>query len=160
NAINVRSTLAAAARTDIQAGSGNDTFTVSTAPDGSGTLEFLAGPLFLNAGGGANTGSVSDAGNPVVTAYTVLTQATIDRPDGTAPIVYFASNGGTLGQVLFRTGQGSDLVNVRSTLATTAQTRIETGGGADSITVSTAPDGSGTLAFLAGPLFLDAGGGS
>src|SRR5262249_41706786 len=103
--VNVRSTLATAALTTIQAGAGDDHVTVSTAPDGNGTLEFLAGPLFLDAGGGSNTLVVSDAADPAPTT-TVLTQASVEQA-GLAPVIYAASGSGTLAQVLLRTGQGA-----------------------------------------------------
>jgi hypothetical protein len=158
NTVNVRSTLAAAAETRVQAGAGNDVIVVSTAPDATGLLAFLGGRLVVDAGAGANNLAVSDQADFAMTPYTILTNSSVERPDGVAPIIYTTS--GTFNQVLFRMGQGGNFLNVRSTTAAAVETRVETGAGNDSIAVSTTADSTGSLAFLAGQLAIDAGAGA
>jgi len=156
DSINVRSTLQAAALTTVDTGAGNDTITVSSAPDATGSLAAIKGALTINAGAGANTLRVSDQANPGASAYNVLTNASIEGP-GVVPIIYGTT--GTFSQLLLSLGQGNDSINVRSTLAV-ANTVVQTGAGNDSITVSTSPTGAGLLQFIQGPLTLLSGGGT
>jgi hypothetical protein len=136
----------------INGGSGNDTFGVTAADPATGQHTLLAPRLVLLAGTGTSTLVVNDQFDTTGTPYNLLTRASVERADGMGLIIYATS--GTFADVVVQTSQAGNAINVRSTLAAAARTDVQAGSGNDTITVSTAPNGSGTLEFMAGPLFV------
>jgi Ca2+-binding RTX toxin-like protein len=131
----------------------------TTLPFVVGDSNFLA-PLSIDAGAGANTAFFTVDGAPHVMLETIhLTNQTVTAerllPDG---IVFTATGGSFGGGIWLDTGAAHDTVYVLNTLPN-VKTLVTTGAGADTIVLSSNPQGKGNLATIEGPIEVDAGSG-
>jgi hypothetical protein len=157
--INVQGTAGNVALTSVDSGSGNDTLIVSSTSDAAGVLTGIRGPLAIDAGPGANVLIVSEAGSAVADGV-VLTANAIGSSQGTFAQITYAASGGTFSNVVLRTGGGADVVNVQGTAANVALTSVDSGGGNDTLIVSSTSDAAGVLTGIRGPLAIDGGAGA
>jgi hypothetical protein len=155
--VNVQSDLAGAP-TFVSTGNGGNTVIVSSNGFATGTVAGIVSQLVVQTGSGVNSLIVSDSGNPGASGGTTLNSNNIVI-NGQAPILYGTS--GIYSSVALELGQGSDLVNVQSTLAAAQHTIVLTGAADDIISVSSTPNGTnGVLTGIRGELNISAGGGT
>ncbi len=152
---NVRSTHAAAVTT-VNGGPGNDTINVgSLAPAVGGTVNAIAGALFVNGQGGTDTVNVDDTGDPDDNTGLLTSTTLTGLGMGPAGLTY-----GTVEFLNLNLGSGHDTLNVRSTHANT-DTTVNAGPGNDTINVgSLAPAVGGNVNAIAGALIVNGQGGS
>jgi hypothetical protein len=137
---------------NVNAGSGNDTFTVNrTAP--------TAAVLTLDGGGGTNSVALDLSGARGPDTITITATGVTSSLLGAR--IALAATGGTLAGGLSVTGGNlGDTVIVESTPAG-AQTTIHTGAGSDTFLVSSDPKLAGSvLSGLGGAVVIDAGAGA
>jgi Ca2+-binding RTX toxin-like protein len=113
---------AAGTSTTVNAGAGNDAFTVGNAAD---TLDDLQGDLTLSGGPGTDPLTVNDQGSAADETYT-LTDTALER-SGTALLTYSG-----LGGLAVNTGSGTDTFAVVSTAPATPVS-VNGGGGNDTL---------------------------
>jgi hypothetical protein len=157
NVVNVQSTLAGATTT-VRTGASADTIIVSSnLSAAAGVLSGLAGPLMIDAGGGANTLIVSEAASTKADSV-IMTASTITGVS--FALTYQATGGSFGGGVSLYTGSGNDAVYVQGTPAGAA-TNVFTGAGDDTVSVSSSLNlAAGVLTGLGGPLTVDEGPGN
>lgn len=143
--VNVQATQGA---TTIDTGTGDDAINVSSdAPEHTGTLDGISGPLDIQAGSGSNSLHVSDIADTTpdgtFEAPVVITDHSITG-FSPAEITYAASGGSFAGGIRIEGGSGGNTIDIQSTHDTPGVrtiTLVNTGQGADRVTVSeTDPD--------------------
>src|SRR5262249_42447608 len=150
DAIRVLATRAGSPTT-VDAGAGDDSFVVASAP---GTLDALASALTLEAGTGANLLYTTEAGRTAPDTLT-LTASTIASA-AAATLTYRATGGSFAAGFFLIAGAGGDTVFIQGTAAGSAPL-VYTGPGDDAVYVTSA---AGTLDLLAGDLVVDEGPGA